>query len=244
MPPETPRVSTGAWRSVLWFVAGLLIGVVAAVPALIFFLRSDAGAGIMAAYLTVSPPLPNVTVDQSSGTVVVPQLVSGAAGIPVPKASATPEYAAALNATVRDIVVIAASSTELSAVLTRINNQALTHTYDGLIDLVVDAKARIAAQGLRVSQFGADLTALSSASQKVPDAVTKTTTLDLVAKGQALQASLQTYTQSLDALLSGAMPTQQQVDGIKSQSATLEAHASDFVAVIQSLERHFGVPQK
>jgi len=242
MPPETPRVSTGIWRGVLLFISGVVLGALVGVPAFIFFLRSDAGTSIITKYLTVPPPLPDMTIEQSAtSTQLIQQFASGTAGIPVPRGVASQAYTDALNASVRDITLIAASSTQLSAVLTQIDNQSIARNYDGILNLVFQAKGMIAVQSTRVAQFGRDLAALSAANQTTPDAVTKATTLDLVAKGTVLQTGLQTYTASLDALLSGAPPTQAQLDSIKNQSSALEAQAGDFIAALKALEQHFGL---
>lgn len=221
------------------FLLGLLVGAAAGAVGLVLFLRTDAGAGVIAQYIATQPQWPSIAPAQSASTTqAVQQFVSGAANIPVPKAYASAEYTLALNATLRSTALIAASSTELAQVLLTINNKSLQHDYSGFFDLIVQAKAQVATQHERVAVLGQDLTALGAANQSTTDATTKSQTTELIAQGQALQAALQAYTDTLDQLLSGSVPTPAQIQSVQDQATALQSVALSFAAASKALEQH------
>lgn len=220
-------------------ILGLVVGAIVGAVGMVLVLRSDVGAGLVAQYVATQPKWPDVSVSQSaSTTLAVQQFISGQANIPVPKSYATQAYTAALNATLRDTGLIAASSTELAQLLSTINQRSLEHQYSGFFDLIIQAKGQVATQRARVSQLGQDLTALSAANQDTTDATTKSQTADLITRGQSLQTGLSSYTDALEELLSGSVPSAAQVQALKDEATRLEALATDFSNATKALEQH------
>jgi len=239
---ETPfLIHMATARIIGVFVLGLVVGMAVGSVGIIVFLRSDAGAGVIAQYVSTQPQWPNASpVEQlpASTTEAIQQFISGRANIPVPKAYASAQYTVALNNSLRDVAIIAASSSELSTLLITINNQSLAHNYSGFFDLIVQAKHRVAVQKAQVARLGQDLTALSVANQQTKDPTTKAQTLDLVTKGQALQTQLSSYTTALDQLLSGSVPTASQIDDLKNQANKLQDLATDFANSAKTIEQY------
>lgn len=234
-----------AARLIAVLILGVLVGGAVGAVGTILFLRSDAGASLIAQYITTQPQWPDVNPGQSASTTqAIQEFINGSATIPVPKTYASPEYAAALNASLRDVATIAASSSELTTLLTTINNQSLEHNYNGFFDLIVQAKAMVATQSDRVAHFGQDLSILAVANQSTTDAVTKSATQDLVEAGTTLQQGLQTFTASLNELLSGSVPTAAQVEALKEQATSLESQAASFANSSKTLEQHLLEPQQ
>lgn len=227
----------------LLFIFGVVIGIPLGAVALVFFLRSDAGAGVIAQYVVSQPQWPSAAPEQSStATELAQSFASGSTTIPVPKGAATPAYATALNAAMRDMATLAASSTELDSLLTTINDRSVARNFNGFFDLIVQAKAGVAGQAAQIARLGQDLGALNAANQSTPDAQTKLLTQQLVAQGGTLHDSLVTYNAALSQLLSGAVPTAAQLNDLKAQATTLQTQAAGFLSSLQSLEQHFGIP--
>lgn len=221
------------------FLLGLFVGAAAGSVGMIFFLRSDVGAGVIAQYISTQPQWPDIAPQQSASTTeAIQQFVSGRANIPVPKSYASATYTTALNATLRETALIAASSTELAQLLLTINNKSLQHDYTGFFDLIVQAKAQVGIQSSRVARLGQDITALNVANQNTSDPRTKSQTIDLVKQGQSLQTALQSYTDTLNQMLSGSVPTAEQVQSLKDQATTLEPLATNFANAIKVLEQY------
>lgn len=228
-------------RTIGIFVLGLVVGVAVGAVGLVAFLRTDAGAGVIAQYVATQPQWPNASpVSQlpATTTAAVQQFISGQANIIVPKAYATAQYTVALNSSLRTVGAIAASSTQLSNLLITINNQSLAHDYNGFFDLIIQAKALVSVQKIRVAKLGQELTALSVANQQTSDPTTKADTLDLVSKGQSLQTQLSSYTASLEQLLSGSVPSASQIDDLKNQATDLESRATDFANSAKTIEQY------
>lgn len=240
-PPLIMHISL---RYTVFFIVGALIGIALGAVGMVLFLRTDAGKVVIQQYVATQPQWPSIAPGQSASTTeLIQNFLSGAMTVPVPKAYATVAYAEALNAALRDVAVVAASSTELSNVLIQINNKSLARDFSGFFDLIVKAKLMVAAQQSAVQSFGQDLSKLAAANQLSTDAVTKARTQDLLTKGTAFQKALQTYLDSLNLLLSGSVPTASQISDIKTQSASLETLGVDFSLAAKTLEEHFG-PQK
>jgi hypothetical protein len=206
-------------RNILILLLGIVLGAMAAVPSMLFFLRSDAGLSVLRAYVAPQPEWPDVNVSSASNTSEVTKLASGAIVVGVPKIYAGAEYANAFNGVLREVATIATSSEKLVTLLTAINAKSLARDYNGLFDLVVEAKGFIAQQKASVGRFSQQLTALSAANQTTPDTQTKSLTQDFYNKGLAFQSSLEAYITALDGLLSGAIPTAAQMKDVETKVA-------------------------
>ena len=91
------------------------------------------------------------------------------------------------------------------------------------------------------SKFAQSLSALSAANQSTLDAITKSETQILIAKGQALQSSVSAYFNVLDRLLSGAMPSQALVSETLAYSKVFSNESASFRGGIQPLLDRFAM---
>jgi len=249
MPPEAPRVSTGVWRYVLLFIAGALLGAIAAVPGTFLFLRTDLGNQLLRTYVVPPPQWPNVDLSNTAPSSTVyapvqpaPQQANGTSTVVVvnvPPADAGQQYSVAINQLVRSFQDIGTTYEQLVPVLTTLNRKSLAGDYTNFFNVVVQAKSLLAQDELNLAQFGQHLTELAAANNTTPDAVTKSLTQDLLAKGAAEQSAFGDYFTALDQLLSGPPPTASQLSDVYAKAAVAESATTAFGAATQALFSHF-----
>lgn len=225
---------------VLSLVLGVVLGIMAAVPGMIFFLRSDAGLTVLRNYVAPQPEWPEVNVPASTdATAQVAKFAEGAVTIGVPRVYAGAEYSVALNGAVKEVALIATTSQRLVTLLTQINAKSLSRDYNGLFDLVADAKGLISQQEGSIVRFHQSLTALSAANQTTPDTQTKSLTQELYTKGLDFHASLQVYVAALDTILSGSVPTAQQIKDMDTAVANATQKGAAFSDTMKLLLQRF-----
>lgn len=227
-------------RYALFFLLGLVVGAVLAVPGMIFFLRSDAGLSVLRSYVAPQPAWPDITVAQAASTTeITNKLAAGSILIGVPKLYATAEYSAAFNGSLREIALIATSSERLVGILSTINAKSIAREYNGLFDLVAAAKNIITQQKAATARFSQDLTALAAANQQTPDVQTKALTQDLVGKGRTFHGALEAYIASVDAVLSGSIPSAKQIADLNANVESAGIKGTDFSNAVKALTARF-----
>ena len=235
-----------AVKTILLLLIGMLVGAALTVPALVLFLRTDPGGYLLRTYVMTLPQWPDVNtndislpVSQTPATTTAQTTATTSTDIAVPKAYATAGYHTALNALAKDVKSFGASYVMLVPVLTTINANSLSHNYNGFFDLIVQAKGMVADEQNDVNNMTVDLNALSSANLDTTDAQTKTMTDSLIAAGGAYRDALVVYVASLNKLLSGSAPTEQQLIDINTQAGAVQSDAQVFDTQAQSLFAHF-----
>lgn len=230
-------------RVIICFVVGLIAGAAATVPAVLWFLRSETGSQVLRQYVAPPPKWPSVL---SEATPTQTPTVSTATAattstILVPKSFAGPEYYTAINATISTFDQMQNTYTHLLPNLVRINNKSLTGDYSNFFDLVVEAKLDVSYEKDLTAKLAQNITALSAANQTATDVVTRSSTQTLVSQGRALQAASEAFLQTLSGVLSGSVPSQQQITDLNAQATAYATAATTFAATAKDLLIHFGL---
>lgn len=230
------------FRVILCFLIGLIAGVAATVPAMLWFLRSETGSQVLRQYVAPPPQWPSVLSEATpTQTPTVTDAAATTSTILVPKAFAGPEYYTAINATVATFDKMQNTYTHLLPNLVRINNKSLTGDYSNFFDLIVEAKLDVSYGKSLTTELAQNLTALSAANQSSTDAVTRSTTQTLVSQGTALQSASQAFLQTLEGVLSGSVPSQKQITDLNTQATAYATAATTFTATAKDLLIHFGL---
>jgi hypothetical protein len=204
----------------------------------VVFLRSDAGVELLRAYVVQPPDWPDVEklVQEKLGTTTsLAELAAARTKIPVPKSYATDAYAVALNSTVSDLKSIGLASTELGPVLAQLNAKGLTRDYDGLFDLVVKAKTLVTQQQVLSNSFARNISALSAANQATADVQLKSLTQQMTTVAEVVSKDLADYLRNLDAMLSGNMPTNEQILTLGQSATKLSVDIEAFMDVFNEI---------
>lgn len=232
-------------RVVICFFVGLIAGAAATVPGVLWFLRSETGSQVLRQYVAPPPKWPSVLSEATPTQVpgVLPTNTTNATTSPilVPKAFASAEYHTAINATIATFDQMQNTYTHLLPNLVRINNKSLTGDYSNFFDLIVEAKLDVSYEKDLTAQLAQNITALSAANQNTTDVVTRSSTQTLVSQGTALQTASSAFLETLSGVLSGSVPTQQQITDLNVQASAYATAATTFAATAKDLLIHFGL---
>lgn len=231
-------------RVVICFFVGLIAGAAATVPGVLWFLRSETGSQVLRQYVAPPPKWPSVLSESTPTQVptVVPNTTNATTSpILVPKAFASAEYHTAINATIATFDQMQNTYTRLLPNLVRINNKSLTGDYSNFFDLVVEAKLDVSYEKDLTAKLAQNITALSAANQTTTDVVTRSSTQTLVSQGTALQTASSAFLQTLSGVLSGSVPTQQQITDLNAQASAYATAATTFAGTAKDLLIHFGM---
>lgn len=226
-----------ALRPIAWFVIGLIVGVAATIPAFLFYLRTESGNTIVRNYLASPPQWAGVDLSKAAlplGT-AVPDV-----SLLVPKEDASREYANALTGAVGSINTIGSLYAELLPVFQEINTKAVSRNYGNFFALVLKAQGLLDKQKGQASVFAQNINKLSAANQSTTDTVTKSLTQDFITKGTAVHAALETYLASLELLISGPLPTEEQLSQVFAEGAAVDSASRAFNGAAQTLFAQLG----
>jgi hypothetical protein len=231
--------SSTRWHTLSLVIVGALAGALLLLGAEFFLLRTSFVQGFLRSYFA-SIQTAALPADTTNTEVPhVPLLTTASTTIAVPKAYANQAYFDALNSVVATYNNIIATAAQLAPVMLQINTQATSGNYAGIIDLAVKAKILLAQETSYTASFAQYLTALSVANQATQDAQTKSLTDTLLDLGQRSQSDLSVYFQLLNGLLSGSVPTQEQIQKTTTQSRTVVADVSAFKDALTPLLQRF-----
>src|SRR3989344_6098125 len=197
-------------KTILLVASGFVVGALAAVPASLLFLRTDAGQAVLRGFVVSQPQGPDVTTlvqTETGSAFTVSDLFTKTIGVRVAKSYASEEYAAALNGLISDIQKLGTTSDQLGPLLMEMNSRSLVGNFDGFFDLVVRAKMLVAEQRTLYENFSVHLTDLAIANQSTTDTTTKSLTLAVLASAEPVKTRLATYIQKLELMLSGSVPS-------------------------------------
>ena len=227
---------------ILWSIVSFFIGAAVTVPALFWFLRTDPGSQLLRAYIVPPPTWPTVVTDTTQAP--LPATLTSTTTpvvVAVPKTYATKSYSDAINSVVQNFNAVDDSYGRLVPLLLTINNKSLAHDYSNFFDLIVQAKALVSqTQSLTVT-FSQSISSLSSANQQTSDATTKSQTFQLVSDGSALGSASQTFLTTVNDVLSGSVPSGQQIQTLNDQAKSLGDALTKFNTTAKSILSRFGV---
>ena len=246
MPGGTENMSqvreTGgsAIRTTMLVIVGVLLGAFLLLGVEFLLLSSPAVQSFLFSYFVNTQ-----TKDISSATAPadVPQIsaptVASSSAVLIPKKYATQTYYDALNGQVAAYNNVVAVSAQLSPVMVQIKSQAASGQYAGILDLVVKAKNLLSQEGTYMVQFSQFTDSLAVANNMTPDPQTASLTDHLVQVSDLLQKDLTQYFHMLDSLLSGAVPTQQQLQDVNLQAQSVQQEVNNYKDALSPLLLHF-----
>ena len=129
---------------------------------------------------------------------------------------------------------------QLLPLLLTINNKSLTHDYTNFFDLIAQSKLLIAQEKTLTIQFSQAISALASANQVTTDATTKSQTLTLVSQGGALASASQAFLSTMDQVLSGSVPSAEQIATLNTQAQGFGAAVTQFSTTAREIFVRFG----
>lgn len=238
--PQPTVAPSAARKSHTGFFVGIIVGIFIGVALCLaggyLLLKSASGSSLLREYF-VSAAISQVA---SGQVATLPTVSSVPVNVPVPKQFAGQDYYVALNATLNVFDTLASTTMALGDTLEQIQAQANTGNYNGLFNLVYQAKGLIATgQGLN-TQFSASLQNLSAANATTTDSQTKAFTDKLLGSGETLHGSIATlYTLVDTTILSGVPPTSAQSQTVIAQAQTLETQSQTFATDVQAAVQYF-----
>jgi hypothetical protein len=225
------------------FLLGMCAAFVVSGIGLFFLYATPWGNVFLRTYVIQQPEWPDVDAVEEGITFKGPTATPVSAGqevkILVPKAYASEAYYAEINAVVRSFNAFGSSYTQLAPLLDAINQKSLANDYRGFFDLIFEAKTLIRAQEAALTAMAGHVASLGVANQSTPDAVTKSLTADFIAASNASNTTLVAYVRALDQLLSGSIPTAQQLLDLQEQGRAAKAAVDSFMAALQPLLDRF-----
>ncbi len=138
------------------------------------------------------------------------------------------EYYTALNNSISDIKAITATNNKLTPILTELSNQNQQKNYTNFFNLVINVKTLTKEGTVINNKLNKDIQSLSEASSTVRDQQVKTETVIFIKTGENYNKTLNTYLLSVNNLLNGHIPTQEEIAALKDNVNNLTIAASTF----------------
>ena len=108
---------------------------------------------------------------------------------------------------------------------------------------MVRAKGLLAEQRALTDRFAQQVSALGVANQQTKDATTKSLTLTLLASAEVVERDLEAYSDLLEKLLSGSVPSTELVRTIGTSAVTLSKDLQTLGVTLNQLSAHFAAYQ-
>ena len=216
----------------IWLFGAVSGLVIAAVSLGVFYVSGGLDV-FLKNTLYSQPSWPSVTVGssplQASSTGATASGTGAATtSIVVSKSISNASYQQNLSAAVTYSNNLAVTNASLVAELQDINNKSVAKDYAGLFDVVYQAKTLVANEQVESTQLAAALSGLDAANQSTTDANISALTSDFITTGDSMNAALTTYMAAVNVLLSGSVPTVDQLSAFSAAAASLSSASENF----------------
>ena len=227
----------------LAFFGGTLAGIVICPVILLGLLTTGKFDSFLKDNLYPQPEWPEIRLDQTqsqtistSTATIVTATSTEAVQIAVPKPLASEEYQQSISSLISLSNSITSINTQLTVALQEMNRKSLAQEYDGFFDIVYGAK-KLLAETMRpeAGKLNIAIDDLERANKTVTSDIVKSFTDTFIKNSRTMSASLSTYMDAVDSLLSGAAPSSQQVSDLYAIVTKLTAQSEAFKASADAL---------